>query len=472
MNSMRDGRGAAATAVTAALMMGAFVVFVGNAAAQQPPARPTFLSGQILVQFQPGTPAAVEAAIHRAQGATVRRVIRGIDVRVVAVPRGTEAAKVAAYSRNPNVLYAEPDYLHQPLNGPNDPGFNLKWDLHNTGQCSVPRGDCATPDADIDWHEAYQALATTALSAVTIAMVDTGADLLHPDLSGKIIAGWDFVGNGGATQDPDPTDEDGHGTHTSGIAAATTNNGLGTAGVAFDGLTHIMPLRVCLPEGCPVSAMSEAYIFAADNGARAINISIGGLYRSRTEASAVKYAWQRGAVLVASAGNLGQYINAAEWKHYPAAYPEVMAVSATNYHDVLAYYSSHGNWLSVAAPGGEMAAYHDTGGIYSTMPTYQVTLTTNFRYSNNYDQLQGTSMSAPQVAGLAALLFAVNPTLTNSDVRSIIETTADDLGAAGFDNLFGYGRINAYAAVQAVLAPGAPPAGGTCTAPPGKGCNK
>ena len=175
--------------------------------------------------------------------------------------------------------------------------------------------------------------------------------------------------------DDDPSDQDGHGTHTAGIAAAMTDNDEGTASVAFSQYTSILPLRVCLPEGCPVSATSAAYIFAADAGARAINISLGGLSRSRTEASAVKYAWQNGAVLAASAGNLGEYINAAEWKNYPAAYPQVAAVSATNWHDVLAYYSSHGNWLSVAAPGGEMFGYHDPGGIYSTMPRYDVTLT-------------------------------------------------------------------------------------------------
>ena len=153
------------------LIQGAYFTFTDTPVAAQraTQAQPQsssggFLAGQILVQFQPGTRASVQAAIHRTQGATVRRVIRGIDVRVVRVPRGSEQAKVAAYARNPNVLYAELDYLHQPLNDPNDTDFNLKWDLHNDGQlCSAPRADCATQDADIDWQEAYEELADTTL---------------------------------------------------------------------------------------------------------------------------------------------------------------------------------------------------------------------------------------------------------------------------------------------------------------------
>ena len=288
------------------LIQGAYFTFTDTPVAAQraTQAQPQsssggFLAGQILVQFQPGVRASVQAAIHRTQRATVRRVIRGIDVRVVRVPRGSEQAKVAAYARNPNVLYAELDYLHQPLNDPNDTDFNLKWDLHNDGQlCSAPRADCATQDADIDWQEAYEELADTTLREVIIAVVDTGADLTHPDLAGKLIAGWDFAGD-----DADPSDTDGHGTHTAGIAAAMTENGVGTASVAFSGTTSILPLRVCLPEGCPVSATSEAYIFAADaGGARVISISLGGLSRSRTEASAVKYAWNHGSV----AGGFGR----------------------------------------------------------------------------------------------------------------------------------------------------------------------
>jgi thermitase len=401
-------------------------------------------------------------------------------VHVVGVIPGMEKQMVKAYSNNPNVLFAEVDYLHQ-LHNPNDGGFNKKWDLHNDGSLEICDGDncdTATLDADIDWLEAYDYILDNniALSDVVIAMVDTGADLTHPDLNIWNNTGWDFQDDDG-----DPTDTDGHGTHTGGLAGAYANNGgtdtqEDTAGVSF-GNTALMILRVCGDSGCSVSNLISAYTYAADNGADVMNISIGGLFRSRSEDQAIKYAWKKDVVITASAGNLGGSLNGSTWKNYPAAYNNVMAISSTDWHDDLAYYSSHGNWLSVAAPGGELFCGGDNcsyiikgAGSYSTTPTYilgQNSTYDAFGWDSGtpYDYAQGTSMSSPVVAGLAALIRAINPGLTNSEVRSIIENTADDLGSTGFDDVYGNGRINAFAAVQAA----APDPGSSCTDADGDG---
>ncbi|MCH7635669.1 MAG: S8 family serine peptidase, partial [Proteobacteria bacterium] len=229
----------------------------------------------------------------------------------------------------------------------------------------------------------------------------------------------------------------GHGTHVSGIAAAVTNNITGTAGVAWPGSVKVMPLKVCSPSGCPLSAIVSAIYYARNNGADVINMSLGGRFGSTSELEAIDAAWAAGLVIVASSGNGG-----GGKVSYPAAFSNVIAVGATDWHDQRTTYSNAGSALDVVAPGGEMSAYHDPGGIYSTMPGYDVYLTTTFSYSKNYDQLQGTSMSAPQVAGLAALLFAQDPSRTNAAVRAIIESTTDDLDKPGWDRNTGFGRIN------------------------------
>jgi thermitase len=273
-----------------------------------------------------------------------------------------------------------------------------------------------------------------------IAVVDTGIDPNHPDLHGKIVAGHDYLDN-----DADPSDDYGHGTHVAGIAAAATNNGIGTSGVGYSPSITIMPLRVCDSSGCPTSAIVDAIYHAADNGADVINLSLGGSFASASEEAAINYAWNLGLVIVASSGNDG-----AGRVSYPAAFSNVIAVGSTNWHDDLAPYSNKGRDLDLVAPGGDMSAYHDPGGIYSTMPTYDVYLTTEYSYSVEYDQLQGTSMASPQVAGAAALLFAAGgDDMRNVDVRALLESTADDLGRPGWDRSFGHGRLNVYEALLA-----------------------
>ena len=407
--------------------------------------------GEIIVGLHPGVGVGPVAAALNASG--VRSLGGGGAFLLEIEDDAIEA--VARARRVPGVGYAEPNYIRS-LYGPDDPDYDLKWGLHNDGTlCSAnDPSDCATLDADMDWDEAFGDAGLEFFGPAVIAVLDTGADLGHPDLSAKLTAGWDYFDN-----DNDPTDDYGHGTNVAGIAAAETHNSTGTAGVAWLANVQVMPLKVCgwiqtlfgLTYGCPDDAIISAINHAIDNGADVINMSLGGGSRSKAQENAVNDAWNAGLVIVASSGNDGSDRKVS----YPAAYAKAMAVGATDWNDVRVPYSNGGNALDVVAPGGRMVYYHDLGGIYSTMPTYDVTLTqAPYAYSKNYDQLQGTSMSAPQVAGLAALLFAQGH--ANADVRALIESTADDLGADGWDKFYGHGRINVYAALRGTLPPPGP----------------
>ena len=306
-------------------------------------------------------------------------------------------------------------------------------------------------------------------------MLDTGADLGHPDL--KLTPGINCLNN---PCNGDPSDGYGHGTHVAGIAAAVTNNGaadpdIDTAGVAFANVISVMPVKVCSDTGsCPTDAIVNGIYYAADHGARVINMSLGGTTISQAEINAIIYANGKKVLLVASAGNSGT-----SQKSYPAAAEEqepaakIMAIAATNWHDQKAGYSNYGaDWVDLAAPGGDMGRYHDPGGIYSAMPTNPVYLTEcvttgpNWArrpcYSTGYDQLQGTSMASPQVAGAAALLFALGYS-DNAAVRTQLQSTADAISGTG--SQWANGRLNVCKAVGAACDT-APPPTPTATATP------
>lgn len=368
---------------------------------------------------------------------------------------GQERQAAGLLNADARVEFAEPDWLRQLHEVPNDNNYSLKWELNNDGTL-CDGSDCATVGADMDWKDAYSLLGSGFNGAAVVAVIDTGIDFSHPDLDDKIITGYDFYDG-----DADPTDTYGHGTHVAGIALAETNNGIGTAGVGYGSNISVMPLRVGAENGLPTSAIVNAIYHAVDNGANVINMSLGGRFGSSSEQQAINYAWNNGLIIVASSGN-----GSSGKVSYPAAFTNCIAVGSTNWHDKLAPYSNKGSDLDVVAPGGDMDKYGDPGGIYSTMPTYDVYLTTSYSYLKNYDQLQGTSMSAPQVSGLAALLFAIGVAdengngWINDEIRDIIESTTDDLGKAGWDREYGWGRINVYNAVLAASG------GGSSDSPP------
>jgi subtilisin family serine protease len=293
-----------------------------------------------------------------------------------------------------------------------DPYFTYQWGLHNTRQSG------GKEDADIDAPEAWGV--TTAVTDVMVAVIDTGVDYYHEELDdGRVRTDIDkdYVND-----DDDAMDDHSHGTHVAGIIAAETNNGVGIAGVMWQ--AQILPLKVLNSRGSGSSDdVASAIRYAADQGADVINLSLGSRSCSDTIADAVNYAYDRGVVIVAASGNNGSSIG------YPAKHGPVISVGATDHNDHRGYFSNFGDELDVVAPGVS---------VLSTVP------------NNGYDAFSGTSMASPYVAGVVGLLLSQRADLSNGQVREILRQSADDLGQGGFDPHYGYGRVNAYQALQTV----------------------
>jgi serine protease len=386
--------------------------------------RPVFVPDQLMVKFRPGVASAAEIGVHRAAGATVLRTIERLGVQVVRLAPGVSAeAAMAAYRASGLIEYVEQDKYVYALRVPNDPLYSSQW---HYPQINLPSA----------WD-------ITTGGAVIVAVLDTGTRFAHPDLSGVHVTGYDFVANpangDGDGRDPDPTDpgcpgdptDPSHGTHVEGTIAARTNNGAGVAGVNWGGVspTRIMTLRVL--GGCgsgTYSDVADAIRYAADHGAKVINMSLGGSSGSSTVDLAIDYARSRGVTLVAAAGN--DYCGPV---NYPARNPSVIAVAATTITNARASYSNCGPELDVAAPGGSSGA-----GVWST--------TWSPNAGNTYLPLMGTSMATPHVAGLVALMISRGIT-GPSNIQTILQNTATDLGTPGFDTQFGWGLVNAFAAV-------------------------
>lgn len=261
---------------------------------------------------------------------------------------------------------------------------------------------------------------------IIIGVVDTGIDLKHPDLKNKLVEGYNVITQGKTP----PMDDNGHGTHASGIAAADTNNKLGIAGVAPK--CKIMPVKALDAKGSgDIFNVALGLIWAVDHGAKVLNLSLGGP-KNETLKRAVDYALAKNVVVVTAMGNDGK-----NSKAYPAAFPGVISVGAVDFDKQKADFSNYGDWISVTAPGVN---------IMSTMPTYKTTMT-EFEKSEGYDYLDGTSMACPIVAGIAALVLSRNPDYTPAEVKERIQSTSTDVGKKGFDNEYGYGVVNAAKAV-------------------------
>lgn len=312
-----------------------------------------------------------------------------------------------ALSASRIVERVERDQIVEALGAPNDPLIALCWGLNNTGQSG------GTVDADIDAFEAWDVF--TGSDNVIAAILDTGVDGNHQEFVGRMLAGWNTYSNNGNT-----SDGNGHGTHTCGTTTAKGNNSLGVAGVSHS--AAILPVKVLSDAGGGTwESVANGFTWAVDHGARVLNVSLGGGQPPAFVEAAVNYAWGQGAVICAAAGNGGG--NNMIW---PARYVNCIAVGATDHTDARAGFSSYGADLDVTAPGAN---------VYSTVP------------GNQYGFNSGTSMATPHVSGLAALLFSLDPALSNSQVRSLIESTCDDKGSAGWDQFFGFGRINANRAI-------------------------
>ena len=369
-------------------------------------------------------------------GAALQDVIAPLSIMSLSVAPGLEAETVAALRRRPEVAFAELDYLATAAEVPNDSEWGNQWSLAQVG----------LPEA---WN------VTTGSPGIIIAVVDSGLYLGHPDLAGKVWAnsgeisgnqidddangkvddvhGWHFYQQwtpGGyiPAGNANVTDDFGHGTHVAGITAAATNNGIGIAGISWG--ARVMPVKVLDQYGNGwYSDIADGIVYAADNGAEIINLSLGGAAISQTLCEAAAYAHQKGALLVAAAGNAGAAV------YYPAACEGVLAVAATDQADQWASFSNYGPEVDLAAPGVD---------IYSTWRRLD---------GYGYFAKSGTSMAAPHVSGVAALVWSRWPEWDNVAVSSQITETAVDVDARGWDPYTGWGRLDAAAA----LAPGGDP---------------
>lgn len=339
--------------------------------------------------------------------------------------------EVQRFSSRSDVEYAEPNFIVEAFAVPNDEFYSFQWHFDNP------------INGGIGMEEAWD---FSNGSGVIIAVIDTGVAYenysegwftryyLAPDLANtSFVPGWDFI-NG----DSHPNDDNSHGTHVTGTLAQSTNNLIGVAGVAYG--ASIMPLKVLNNSGSGTDAgVANAIIWATDNGADVINMSLGGPSPSITLEQAVAYAYNNGVTIVAAAGNDGTNVVS-----YPAAYEHVIAVGATDFNENLAYYSSYGPSLDIVAPGGDNRVDRNGDGFADGV------LQQTFGSSRNdwaYYFFQGTSMASPHVAGVAALIISSGAATTPDEVRAALQSSADDLGASGRDDVFGYGLVNAAAAL-------------------------
>ena len=349
--------------------------------------------GRLLVMQRAGLEAAELDKLLKPHGGVATRIGQS-DLHIVQLPAtASETAVLAQLAHQPHLKFAELDRRVASVLVSNDPYLGSEWHL-------------AKINAGTAWDVSQGA-------GVTIAILDTGVLPTHPDL--LQVPGWNFVDNNNNT-----ADVQGHGTSVAGAAAAITNNGAGVAGVA--GGARIMPIRVADASGYAYySTIASGVTYAADNGARVANASFSGVYASSSIQSAGNYLKSKGGLLVVAAGNSG--VNDGS----PAT-SAMIPVSATDGSDLMASWSSYGSYVAVAAPGV---------GIWTTSN------------DGSYRSASGTSFASPITAGVVALMMAAKPTLSSGQVESLLYSTALDLGTAGRDIYFGYGRVDAAAAVRA-----------------------
>ncbi len=363
--------------------------------------------GRIIVKWKTNSQTAQQVKSFSKHGAKERRKNTKLNTSVLQVAPNTEIKTINELKKDPNVEYVEPDYVAQALLTPNDPYFPV-YQWHHS--------KISTPKA---WDK------TTGNSSITIAVIDTGVDPTNEDLVGRVTNGYDFVEN-----DSNPFDDNGHGTQVATIAAGAGNNLRGGAGVAWK--STIIPIKVLDYDGYgSYSSIADGIIYAADRGAKIINLSLGGPDNSALIQDAVNYAWNKGCLIIAAAGNEG--INE---PLYPASCENVISVSALTDTDNLAYWSSYGANVDISAPGDNL--FTSASG-------------------NQVVSVSGTSFSSPLVAGVAALALSVNSSLTPSQLASCLFSNVDDLGIRGKDIYYGHGKVNAEKVITALTTSVQPP---------------
>lgn len=358
-------------------------------------------AAELIVGVDPQLSARAATSLLRGAGAEVDRAeavapaAAGPGVLVIDVTGSERADLMRRLQQNDAVRYVEPNHRVRILGTPNDSRFGEQWGLAKIG-------------APAAWERSVG-------TGIKVAVVDTGVDHAHPELQGRVILGRDFV-----SDDDDPMDVQGHGTHVAGIIAAATDNGIGVAGVAPG--AQILAVRVLGDDGSGDYAdVINGIVYAVDNGAKVVNLSLGGDQTSNAMRDALRYATARGVLVTCATGNESN-----SQVSYPARYDDCLAVGATDSADQRASFSNYGEGIDVVAPGAQ---------VLSTV------------MGPGYEAWDGTSMAAPFVAGAAAQLLAQG--LDASHARAAIETTAVDLADAGYDVTTGHGRLDVAAATQA-----------------------
>ena len=416
--------------------------------------------GELIVGFASSAAggAGREIVIAKA-GARLERHLLLPDYSLVSVPPGDEAEYAERLLSEPGVVSVEPNLIQRASFDPNDEFYSFQWHFPKIG----------LPAA---WDK-------TMGNGVTVAVIDSGIAYENcssavcgqqffkaPDFGGTVFVSPRDMING----DSHANDEAGHGTHVASTIAEATNNTIGGAGVAPD--ASIMPVKVLDADGIgPIADGIDGIIWAADHGADVLNLSLGHSGTSVAEQTAINYAIQQGAVVVAAAGNGGEDGIGDPEILCPACYPGVVAVGATRLDQTLAPYSNYGSSppgvnhaIVLVAPGGDNTEDWNLDGFADGVlqQTFQHACSgPPIDYSDfTYCFFDGTSMASPHVAGVAALVLSVNPGLTPAGVYDILTTTATDLGTGGYDSVFGFGEINAAAAVAAAQS----------SPTPGQGC--
>ncbi|BBP46965.1 hypothetical protein THMIRHAS_23380 [Thiosulfatimonas sediminis] len=361
--------------------------------------RPATVLFKVLEGQAPNHLKAFNALLH-SQGLVTERTLEGTGITIATFAHtGREIAIANLLKHSGYVEFAEPDYAIAPTLQPNDSNYANQWH-HQT----------------VNSPQAWET--TTGNHNVLVGVCDTGFDVNHPDLAGNLRTDLAYNAQDGSNY---IFDANGHGTGTAGTLGAVGNNSTGVAGINWD--VDIIPIRIAISDNnssAYISTMANCIEYAADQGARIVNLSYGGIQYETINAAA-QYLRDRNGLLFMSAGNDGQ-----EFADYPD-FTSFVGVGATDQNNNRASFSSWGNYVDVTAPG------------VSILTTYP---------NNRYVNYSGTSFSAPLTAGVAALMVAANPTITPEQIEQGLFSTATDIGDEGEDNVFGHGLVNAAAAVN------------------------
>jgi len=393
-----------------------------------------YAEGEIIVKFKEGVIAEDASRAILGQGAVQLSVSKRGGFRRMAVPSGTSMEEMLEmYRNNPSVEYAEPNYIYRAYMTPNDTYYSYQWHFPSISM-------------EPAWDETTGTGVLVGIIDTGVAYEDYGSYQQAPDLATtNFVAGYDFVNN-----DSHANDDGAHGTHVCGTVAQSTNNNLGCAGVAFN--CTIMPIKVLDQNGSGyMSDIADGIYYAADNGCQVINMSLGGSSGSTALHDAIQYAHNAGVTIVCAAGNAGT-----SSPHYPASYSECISVSAVRYDDNITDYSCYGSTIDICAPGGDISVDQNGDGYGDGVlqQTHADGNPTDF----GYYFYEGTSMASPHVAGAAAMVIAAaGGSMSPSEVRNVLEGTATDLGASGWDQYYGHGKVNVYDAVLEAQGGGNPP---------------